>query len=448
VPPTRTMTLGFIMQGPGSTWTDWRHPLAQPDSHYSLPYFRMQAETAERGKLHFLFVADSVYVTEKTAPYSLSRFEPLTVMSALAAVTDRIGLVATLTTTYTEPFNAARLFASLDHLSGGRAGWNVVTSFTDGSGSNFNDVGLPPHDERYRRAEEHLSVVQGLWDTWEDGTMVQDKETGRFIDPSKLHRLDHRGTYFNVRGPLNIARCPQGQPVIFQAGASDAGRDYAARFADCVFFSPHDQDEARAYYQDVKARAARFGRRPEQIKLISSSPVYIGETERAASDKARERAALIDVRAALDGLEKYFNQHSLSGYDLDGPFPQELLQRNDEGYRSIVDRVRGMVARGLTLREVAQGIASPKTFFIGTPEQVADRMQSWFGSELCDGFMISDGLPGELGIFVDRVVPILQERGLFHRDYEGPTLRDNLGLERPASRFARAADLSLTSAAE
>jgi FMN-dependent oxidoreductase (nitrilotriacetate monooxygenase family) len=431
------MTLGFIMQGPGSTWTDWRHPLAQPDSHYSFPYFRAQAETAERGKLHFLFVADSVYVTEKTAPYSLSRFEPLTIMSALAAVTSHIGLAATLTTTYTEPFNAARLFASLDHISGGRAAWNVVTSFTDGSGSNFNDVGLPPHDERYQKADEHLEVVRGLWDTWEDETMVQDKASGRFIDPVKLHRLEHRGKYFSVRGPLNIARCPQGQPVIFQAGASDAGRNYAARHADCIFFSPAGEDDAREYYGDVKARVKRAGRHPDDVTLIAYSPIYLGATEAAALNKVDQRSALIDSRAALDGLEKYFNQQDLSGYDPDGPFPEEVIRRHDEGYRSIVDRVKGMMSRGLTSREVAQGISSPETFFTGTVKQVADKMEGWFEAHLCDGFMLADGLPGELGNFVDGVIPILQRRALFHEEYEGPTLRENLQLARPLSRFAR-----------
>jgi len=398
-------------------------------------YFRQQAQMAELGKFHFLFLADNVYITEKTAPYSMSRFEPLTLMSALASVTRHIGLAATLSSTYTEPFNAARLFASLDHLSGGRAAWNVVTSFTDDSASNFSGAKLPPHDERYRIAEEHLATVKGLWDTWEDGTLVHDKATGQFIDADKLHRLDHHGEYYSVRGPLNISRCPQGQPVIFQAGASETGRDFAARFADGIFSIPESRPEALAFYQDIKRRAVSFGRDPDDLRIMPSSPIYVGSTEAEARAKVQERAELVDAKAALSGLAKYFNQHDMTRYDPDEPFPLDLIDQHQEGYQTIVERVRSMAKRGLTLKQVAQNIASSRASLFGTPEQIADEMTQWFEGRCSDGFMISNGLPGELDIFVSHVVPILQERGLFHREYEGTTLRDSLGLVRPRSRF-------------
>jgi FMN-dependent oxidoreductase (nitrilotriacetate monooxygenase family) len=259
----RTLKLGFILHGVGRTWNDWRHPDREADASTSLAFYQKQVALVERGKFDFLFVADSFSIPAKSSPHYLNRFEPLTILSALAATTSHIGLVGTLTVSYSEPFNVARQFSSLDHLSGGRAGWNVVTSWLGDTAANFSKTEHPPHNVRYRIAAEYLDVVQGLWDSWEDDAHVADKASGQFVDPAKLHRLDHQGAFFQVRGPLNIKRSRQGQPVIFQAGASDDGRAFAARRAEVIFTHAETLEDGQAYYADVKAarRRIRQGRR-------------------------------------------------------------------------------------------------------------------------------------------------------------------------------------------
>jgi FMN-dependent oxidoreductase (nitrilotriacetate monooxygenase family) len=436
----RQIKLGFILHGVGRTWTDWRHPDADVGASTSLAFYSRQAQLAEKGKFDFLFVADSLSINAKSSPHYLNRFEPLTILSALAAVTSNIGLVGTLTVSYSEPFNVARQFSSLDHISGGRAGWNVVTSWLGDTAANFSKAEHPAHDVRYRIAAEYLDVVQGLWDSWEDDAHVGDKESGVFVDPDKLHRLDHKGEFFQVRGPLNIKRSPQGQPVIFQAGASDDGRNFASRRADAIFAAAATLDEAQAYYRDVKARARGFGRDPSQLYVLPGIGPVVGATEAEAEARFQELTALASLESGLGMLARSFNDHDFSVYDLDSPFPDvAALGRNS--HQSASDRILAEVrAENLTLRQVVQRLATPRGAFVGTPEQVADRLQEWFENEGADGFVLFETLPGQLDVFVDTVVPILQARGLYRQDYAGETFRENLGLPFPVNRYTAAAN--------
>jgi FMN-dependent oxidoreductase (nitrilotriacetate monooxygenase family) len=430
----RKIKLGFILHGVGRTWGDWRHPDRDVNASTSFAFYKRQAQLAERGKFDFLFVADSLSINAKSSPHYLNRFEPITILSALAAATSHIGLVATLTVSYSEPFNVARQFASLDHISDGRAGWNVVTSWLGDTAANFSRAEHPAHDVRYRIAAEYLDVVQGLWDSWEDDAHVGDKQTGQFVDPDKLHRLDHQGEHFQVRGPLNIKRSRQGQPVIFQAGASDDGRNFAARRADCIFAGAQTIEEAREYYQDVKARAKGFGRDPDQLSVLPGIGPVIGLTEEEAEARYRELADLGSLETGLGFLARAFNDHDFGRYDLDAPFPDVAvlgLNSNQSASNRILAEVR---AEGLTLRQIAQRLSTPRNAFSGTPTQVADELQRWFETEGADGFVLFETLPGQLDLFVDHVVPILQARGLFREEYEGATFRDHLGLPFPENR--------------
>ncbi len=435
---SRKLKLGFILHGVGRSWTDWRHPVADVEASTSFAFYARQAQLAERGKFDFLFVADSLSITEKSSPHYLNRFEPITILSALAAVTSDIGLVGTLTVSYSEPFNVARQFASLDHISGGRAGWNVVTSWLGETAANFSRTEHPAHEVRYRIAAEYLDVVQGLWDSWEDDAHVGDKQSGVFVDPAKLRRLDHKGEFFQVRGPLNIKRSRQGQPVIFQAGASDDGRNFAARRADAIFAGGQTLEETQEYYRDVKARARGFGRDPSELYVLPGIGPVVGSTEAEAEEKYRELAALGSLETGLGMLSRSFSDHDFSRYDLDGPFPDvAAIGRNSN--QSASNRILAQVrAEELTLRQVVQRLATPRGDFVGTPEQVADRLQQWFENEAADGFVIFESLPGQLDILVDQVVPILQARGLFRDDYEGGTFRENLGLPFAANRHTAA----------
>jgi FMN-dependent oxidoreductase (nitrilotriacetate monooxygenase family) len=430
----RKIKLGFILHGVGRTWGDWRHPDRDVNASTSFAFYKRQAQLAERGKFDFLFVADSLSINAKSSPHYLNRFEPITILSALAAATSHIGLVATLTVSYSEPFNVARQFASLDQISDGRAGWNVVTSWLGDTAANFSKAEHPAHDVRYRIAAEYLDVVQGLWDSWEDDAHVGDKATGQFVDPDKLHRLDHQGEHFQVRGPLNIKRSRQGQPVIFQAGASDDGRNFAAKRADAIFAGAQTIEEAQEYYRDVKARAKGFGRDPEQLSVLPGIGPVIGLTEEEAEARYRELADLGSLETGLGFLARAFNDHDFGRYDLDAPFPDVAvlgLNSNQSASNRILAEVR---AEGLTLRQIAQRLSTPRNAFSGTPTQVADELQRWFETEGADGFVLFETLPGQLDLFVDHVVPILQARGLFRDDYDGATFRDHLGLPFPENR--------------
>ncbi|HDS1153743.1 TPA: LLM class flavin-dependent oxidoreductase [Pluralibacter gergoviae] len=433
----RQLRLGTILHGASGNMSAWRHPAAVADASINFDFVKETARLAEAGKLDFLFVADGLYINEKSIPHFLNRFEPLTVLSALASVTEHLGLVGTLSTSYSEPFTAARQFASLDHLSGGRAGWNVVTSPLEGSAKNFSRARHPDHALRYRIADEYLRVVKGLWDSWEADAFVRDKASGEFFNPAKLHTLDHRGDFFQVAGPLNIGRTPQGRPIIFQAGASDDGRALAASHADAIFTHQETLEEAQAFYRDVKSQLAARGRRDDQLHIFQGVSVIVGDSEADAERQYQETAALVSIDNALNYLGRYFEHHDFSQYPLDAPFP-DLGRLGENSFRSTTDAIkREARERGLTLRQAALEAASPRPRFSGTAEQVADGLQQWFEARGADGFIIQGGTPETFPRFVAQVVPLLQTRGLFRRDYPGRTLRESLGLSLPENQFTQ-----------
>ncbi|UQZ82305.1 Putative monooxygenase MoxC [Paenibacillus konkukensis] len=433
----RKLQFGAGLRGPGGNMAGWRHPDAVADASTNFAYYTKLIQKAEEGKLDFAFIPDGLYINEKSIPFFLNRFEPVTILSALAAVTSRIGLVATLSTSYSEPFTVARQFASLDQISGGRAGWNVVTSPLEGSAANYSKAEHPAHEKRYRIASEFIRVAKGLWDSWEDDAFVRDKETGVFFDPDKLHRLDHQGEFFSVQGPLNIGRSRQGRPIVFQAGSSDDGRDLAAQEADAVYTNPESLEAAQAFYRDVKNRAAAYGKAPEDIVILPGLNPIIGETEEDAERKYREVAGLVTIQDALNFLGRFFDHHDFAQYPLDEPFP-DLGGLGDNQFRATTEQIKRLAREnGLTLRETALRVTTKKSEFSGTAEQVADRIQAWFEAEAADGFILGEAYPGALHEFVDQVIPILQERGLFRTEYEADTLRGNLGLKYPVNRYVK-----------
>lgn len=434
----KKIKLGAMIHGVGGGWEDWKHPDAITDASTNFQFYKHQAQTAEAGKFDFAFIADSVHITEKSSPHYLNRFEPLTILSALAAVTKRIGLVATVTVSYSEPFTVARQFASLDLISKGRAGWNVVTSWLSGSANNYSKEEHPPHEKRYRIAQEHVDVVKGLWDSWEDDAFTRNKETGQFFDPAKLHTLNHKGEFFSVQGPLNIARSKQGQPVIFQAGTSEDGRNFASKNADAIFVGHENIEEAKAYYADIKRRAASFGRNPDDVSILPGIRPIIGRTEEEAERKYLETVNLVSIDKAIIALGRPFNDFDFSVYPLDEPFPDlgDLGANSQQGGSAKIKRLAK--EHNLTLRQVALRFATPKGNFVGTPEKIADTIQQWVEEGASDGFIIGVGIPGALQDFVELVVPILQERGLYRTEYEHDTLRGHLGLEVPVNRNSKA----------
>lgn len=431
----RQLKLGANLNGVGNSISFWRHPDIPINASINLEFYKKQARKAEEGKFDLLFIADGLFINEKSNPHFLNRFEPLTLLSVLAGATSNIGLVATLSTSYSEPFTVARQFASLDQISGGRSGWNVVTSPLEGSALNFGKGEHPNHALRYEIAEEHLNVVKGLWDSWEDDAFVGDKENGVFFDPSKLHTLNHQGNHFSVQGPLNVARSKQGYPVIFQAGSSESGKDLAAKSADAVYTGHETFEEAREFYRDVKARAVAYGRQAEDILIFPGIGPIVGRTAEEAEQKYQEIAGLVSIDHALNYLGRYFDHYDFSQYPLDEPFP-EIGDVGSNSFRSTTDKIKQQAREeGLTLRQVALRASTPRTSFIGTPDQIADQIQEWFEGEAADGFNIRTVVPNGLADFVDLVVPVLQERGLFRTEYEHETLRENLGLKIPRNRY-------------
>jgi FMN-dependent oxidoreductase (nitrilotriacetate monooxygenase family) len=425
----------FIMAN-GHHEAAWRHPDTDPANALTLRHYADIARIAEAGKLDSLFLADGVALWGNVRYNSHSRFEPLTLLSALASVTDRIGLIATASTTYNEPYHLARKFASLDHLSGGRAGWNIVTSAAAEEARNFNRAARPDHELRYERATEFLDVVTKLWDSWEDDALVIDQAAGIFADTDKIHTLDHVGEHFQVSGPLNTPRPIQGYPLLVQAGSSETGKEYAARFAEAVFTAQQTFDEGKAFFDDVKSRLARYGRRPEQIKILPGISPILGSTESEARQREADLNGLINPAYGLRQLSTLLD-HDLFGYDLDGPLPE--LGSHTEGNQSRFELVTSLARReNLTIRQLIERLAGGRghRVFAGTPNQVADEIEYWFTEGAADGFNIMPAtLPGGLTDFVEQVVPVLQHRGLFRTDYTGTTLREHYGLERPHNQF-------------
>lgn len=436
----RQIKLGAFLMQTGHHIAAWRHPDAQADAPVNFRHYAELARRAEAAKFDAIFLADSVGV-RNTDLASLSRtarsdhFEPLTLLSALAAVTEKIGLIATVSTTYNEPYHVARKFASLDHISGGRSGWNLVTSSGQGEAQNFNLDEHVEHGRRYARAAEFHDVVLGLWDSWEDDAFLRDKPSGQYFDPAKLHPLRHRGEHFSVRGPLNVSRSPQGRPVVVQAGASPAGRDLAARTAEVIFVAHQTFDEAQAFYRDIKGRAVEYGRDPDDIKIMPGIFPVIGRTQAEAEEKFARLQDLIHPVVGVQLLSNMIGGFDLSGYPVDGPLP-DIPETNGGKSRQqlLIDLAR---RDNLTIRQLYLRIAGARGHqqVVGTPQSVADQLQQWFEEDGADGFNImSPWLPGGLDDFIELALPELRRRGLFRSEYEGATLRQHLGLARPPHR--------------
>ncbi|KQO04679.1 LLM class flavin-dependent oxidoreductase [Paenibacillus sp. Leaf72] len=433
---TKQLKLGLGLTGVGASHVAWRRPQANIKASVDIDHYIHQAQKAELGKFDLLFVADGLFINEKSLPHFLNRFEPLTILSALATVTKHVGLVATISTSYSEPFTISRQLASLDHISKGRAGWNVVTSPLEGSALNYGKA-HPEHDDRYHIAEEYLKVVKGLWDSWEDDAFIGDKENGVFFDQGKLHTLNHKGEYFSVRGPLNISRSRQGQPVIFQAGTSSIGRKFASAHADCIFTNLVSIENARDYYQDLKKQASELGRDPESLSILPSIQPILGNTQEEADAKFHEIGNLLSPEDTLNYLGRFFDHYDFAQFPLDQPFP-DIGDIGSNAFKGGQERLkREAKENGWTLREVALQVTHPRHPFIGTPEKVADEIQKWFETGAADGFIVGESEAGAFDEFVDLVVPILQQRGLFRTEYDKDTFRGNLGLPIPQNRYSQ-----------
>jgi FMN-dependent oxidoreductase (nitrilotriacetate monooxygenase family) len=432
---SRRLHLGAFMRPVSIHTAWWRYPGSEPDTNFNFRRLASLAQTLERGCFDAFFMADHLAVLNMPVDAlkrsaTVSSFDPLTLLPALAVVTEKIGLIATASTTYNEPYHVARKFASLDHLSGGRAGWNVVTSGNPQEALNFGLDEHVQHAVRYRRAREFFDVVTGLWDSWADDAFIRDQASGVFFDPEGLHVLNHEGEFLKVRGPLNVARPIQGWPVIVQAGASEAGRQLAAETAEVIFAASTDLEGARAFYSDVKQRAANAGRRPDHLKVLPGALVVVGDTLEDAREKRARLDSLVHYDSAIASLSVALGT-DVSGFDSEGPLPPipetnaskssreriiEIGQREKLNVRQLAQRVGGFA--GLT--------------FVGTGASIADEMEHWLASDGCDGFNIMFSfLPAGLEDFVAKVVPELQRRGIFRDRYDGRTLRDHLGLPRP-----------------
>jgi FMN-dependent oxidoreductase (nitrilotriacetate monooxygenase family) len=437
--PSRQLRLGAFMRPVGIHTAWWRYPGGFPDANFNFAHLKRFAQKLEQGRFDAFFMADhlallNMPMSALKRSATATSFDPLTLLPALAVVTERLGLIATASTTYNEPYHIARKFASLDHLSGGRAGWNLVTTSNPEAALNFGLDQDVEHGERYRRGREFFEVVTGLWDSWADDAFVMDVESGIFFDPEKLHVLGHKGEHFSVRGPLNVARPIQGWPVIVQAGASEAGRQIAAETAEVVFGSSRTLADAQAFYRDVKGRMERLGRSPDHLKILPGALVFVGATQEEALAKKRLLDSLVHPDSGVPNLSMRLGVDA-SGFDLDGPLP-EIPETNasKSGRQSLIDLAR---RENLTVGQLASiAGAYGGLEMVGTPATIADQMEAWLEGAGCDGFNVMfPYVPGSLDDFVDLVVPELQRRGLFRREYEGVTLRENLGLPRPPNRF-------------
>jgi FMN-dependent oxidoreductase (nitrilotriacetate monooxygenase family) len=438
----RQLHLGAILAGVGMSQTGWKTPGVPKNASVNIGWYKRAAQKVEQAKFDLIFIVDSPYITPDSAPHFLNRLEPLTMLSAIAGATSHIGLVATATTSYNEPFNLARAFASLDLISDGRAGWNVVTTGLEGAAGNYGREEHFAHEVRYKRAHEHIAVVRGLWDSYEDDAFAGDEV---FLDKSKQHRLDHKGEFFSVTGPLNIARSRQGQPVIFQAGGSHDGRDLAAQTADAIFASAETFEEALAFSRDIQQRARAAGR-SERVLVLPGVQIIVADTDAEAQAIDNARHAQLDLKKALAQLGRPFNYYDFTKHELDAPFP-ELGDLGKNGYRSHAERIKTIArAEGLTLREAAFRFTRTHSQFIGSPKTVADQMERWFQEEACDGFNVGHGEPDELDAFIAQVLPLLRQRGLFRSEYEHSTLRENLGLRIPRNRYTAAREEGRTAA--
>jgi FMN-dependent oxidoreductase (nitrilotriacetate monooxygenase family) len=440
--PGKQLHLGAFMRPVSIHTAAWRYPGAFPDANFNFNHLKRFAQTLERGKFDAFFMADHLAVLNMPLEAlkrsaTVTSFDPATLLPALAVVTDRLGLIATSSTTFDEPYHVARRFAALDHLSQGRAGWNVVTTSNPDAALNFGLEAHVEHADRYDRAREFVDVVKGLWDSWADDAFIRDVASGIYFDPEKLHVLNHRGPHLSVRGPLNVARPVQGWPVIVQAGASEDGKQLAAETAEAVFTGGGSLADGQKLYADIKGRMEKIGRDPEHLKILPGAFVVVGDSV----DEAKEKRALLDSRvhydSAIASLSVILGTDA-SGFDPDGQLP-EIPETNasKSGRQRMVDLAK---RDKLTVRQLAQRVGGYGGLsFVGTAQTIADQMEEWLVGRGSDGFNIMfPFLPAGLDDFVDKVVPELQRRGIFRKEYEGATLRENLGLPRPKNRFFEA----------
>ena len=439
----RRLALNLFIYPGGHHEAAWRHKDAAPERVLDISYYQELAQRAEAAKFDAVFFADGPALADNIRYAARFRVEPITWLTAIAAVTSRIGLIGTASTTYNEPYNLARLFASLDHISGGRAGWNIVTTSAPQAAQNFGLPEHPPHDERYDKAREFLDVITKLWDSWEDDAVINDPVSGIFADADKIHAINHIGRHFRVRGPFNTARSPQGRPVYVQAGSSDDGRGFAAYHAEAIFTAHQTLASAREFYADIKARARAFDRNPEHIRVLPGLSPFIGSTTAEAKRLEEEFNDLIQPEYSLTQLRQMVGI-DLSGFDLDGPFPRHLIDTS--GPRGVASRFQLVIdivdRERPTIRQLVQRLAGGRGHFVlaGTPEEIDDHIQTWFEGGAADGFnVMPPWLTGGFDAFAEHVVPILRRRGLFREEYEGKTLRDHYGLPRPDSQYSHPA---------
>lgn len=438
---SRTIHLNLFVHGRGHHEAGWRHPGASRLRLTDIDYFRALARRAEEGLFDSIFFADALALSDGVEHVATGALEPITTLAALAQATSHIGLIATASTTYTEPFNLARQFASLDHITRGRAGWNIVTSWVQGAGPNFGYNQQIEHAERYARAHEFLEVATKLWDSWADDAVLDQVSSGRYADAGRIRRIAHKGSHYSVAGPLNLPRSPQGRPVLVQAGSSASGKQFAAQYAEAVFTAHLQKETAAAFYRELKSAAAALGRPRDQIVILPGLSAAIGSTEREAQSLLEELNELTDARVGLDRLSDRFGGHDFSHLGLDDrlsvdDFPDPSTVQAAQSRAAVIT---GLVARERpTLRGLLHKLAGARGHFTtaGTPEQVADIIEDWVASGAADGFNIMPPvLPAQLDVFVDHVVPLLQRRNLFRRAYDGATLRGHYGLSRPQSQY-------------
>lgn len=442
--PAKQMSIGMNILGFGAHAGAWRKAEVPANAYLDVEYYRNIARISERGCLDAIFLADGPALAGDIAQHPAGRLEPTVLLTAVALATRHIGVIATASSTYNDPFNLARRFSSLDHISGGRAAWNVVTNAGDAAAQNFGLAGAPRHVDRYARADEFIDVTLKLWDSWEDDAVIGHAASGRFADPHKVHSIDFVGEHFSVKGPLNLPRSPQGRPVLVQAGSSEGGKALGSRHADAIFTTQTTLPDGQAFYQEMKQRARNWGRNPEHLKIMPGLSTVIASTEAEAHARFDElnayhgEAGLVQQLAFRVGL----SPHEL---DLDAPLPWARIgpvSEFERGSHGFLEAQLNLARReNLTIRELSRRILVGHRLLVGTPEQVADTLEHWFRAGAADGFNIMpDMFPSGVEVFVEQVVPLLQQRGVFRREYTGSTLRDHLGLPYPASQYQRAAE--------
>jgi FMN-dependent oxidoreductase (nitrilotriacetate monooxygenase family) len=437
----RQLHLNLFIHGRGHHEASWRHPASSPLALTDIRYYQDLAQRAEAALFDSIFLADQLALGDDAAQAARTWLEPVTVLAAVAAATTRIGMIATCSTTYTEPFNLARQFGSLDHISNGRVGWNIVTSWLATAAANYGGTGQISHTDRYARAEEYMAVVTALWDSWAEDAVIDDRANGRYARPDRIRPIGHKGEHYQVAGPLNLPRTPQGRPVFVQAGSSDTGRRFAAHHAEAVFTAHMEKATAQAFYADLKSLIAAEGRSPEQVLILPGLSPMIAATEAEAQLMMRETNELSDPDVGRKRLSGRFGGHDFSHLPLDRPLvPEDFPEPSSvEAARSRTEVILGLVRReNPTLRQLLGMLAGARGHFTfaGTPEQVADLIEDWFTDGAADGFNIMPPLlPSMLDVFSTEVVPLLQRRGLFRTAYEGKTLREHYGLPWPKSAF-------------